>query len=259
MLFFLTSLSRMGFQVRYLALSLLFSVIGGFRLFQMGNLHKNIQLLLEFIKGPFLVLHFSFYILMAFLMILTAILLSMLMILLSTLNKCDQSSDQWQQLELASELESDLQDTMDWGRKWLVDFSAGKTQLVSFDWSNSTDVIDVKMDESVLQDKSSFLKMFGLTFSSELDWGYDIISIAKTASKKIGPFIHSMRFLSSEDALYLYKSTIRPCMKYSHVWAGAPSRYLELLYKLQKRICRMVGLSLATSLEPLAHCRIVAS
>ena len=46
-------------------------------------------------------------------MILTAILLSMLMILLSTLNKCDQSSDQWQQLELASELESDLQDTMD--------------------------------------------------------------------------------------------------------------------------------------------------
>ena len=93
-------------------------------------------------------------------MILTAILLSMLMILLSTLNKCDQSSDQWQQLELASELESDLQDTMDWGRKWLVDFSAGKTQLVSFDWSNSTDVIDVKMDESVLQDKSSFLILF---------------------------------------------------------------------------------------------------
>ena len=40
--------------------------------------------------------------------------------------KCDQASDLWQQLELASELESDLWDTVDWGRKWLVDFNAGK-------------------------------------------------------------------------------------------------------------------------------------
>ena len=45
-------------------------------------------------------------------------------------SKCDQASDLWQQLELASELESDLRDTVDWGRKWLVDFNAGKTQLV---------------------------------------------------------------------------------------------------------------------------------
>ena len=29
-------------------------------------------------------------------------------------SKCDQTSDMWQQLELASELESDLQDTVDW-------------------------------------------------------------------------------------------------------------------------------------------------
>ena len=42
-------------------------------------------------------------------------------------SKCDQASDLWQQQELASELESDLRDTMDWGRKWIVDFNAGKT------------------------------------------------------------------------------------------------------------------------------------
>ena len=47
-----------------------------------------------------------------------------------------------QQLELASELESDLQDTVNWGRKWLVDYNAGKTQLVSFDRSNNTGAID---------------------------------------------------------------------------------------------------------------------
>ena len=85
-------------------------------------------------------------------------------------SKCNQASDLWQQLELASELESDLRDTVDWGRKWLVDFNAGKTQLVSFDLSKNTGAIDVKMDESVLEEKSSF-KMLGLTFSSKLDWG----------------------------------------------------------------------------------------
>ena len=43
------------------------------------------------------------------------------------------------------------------------------------------------------------------------------------------------------------------------VWAGAPSYFLELLNKLQKRICRTVGPSLAASFEPLAHCQNVAS
>ena len=67
--------------------------------------------------------------------------------------KCDQASDLRQHLELGFELESDLWDTVDWGMKWLVDFSAGKTQIVLFDWSNNTGGIDVKKDESVLQEK----------------------------------------------------------------------------------------------------------
>ena len=102
--------------------------------------------------------------------------------------------------------------------------------------------------------------MLGLTFSSQLDRGPYIISTAKTASKKIGTLIRSMKFLSPEVSLCLYKSTIHLCMEYyCHVWAGAPSCYLELLEKIQKRICRIVGPSLAASLEPLAHCRNVAS
>ena len=69
-----------------------------------------------------------------------------------------------------------------------------------------------------------------------------------------------MKFLSPEVTLYLYKSTIRPCMEYCcHVRDGAPSCYLELLDKLQKWICRTVGPSPAASLEPLAHRRNVAN
>ena len=69
-----------------------------------------------------------------------------------------------------------------------------------------------------------------------------------------------MKFLSPEVGLYVYKSTIQPCMEYCyHVWTGASSCYLELIDKLQKRICRTVGPSLAASLESLVHCRNVAS
>ena len=57
-----------------------------------------------------------------------------------------------QQLELASEFESDLRDTGGLGRKWLVDFNAEKTQLVFFDLFNNTGAFDVKMDESVLEE-----------------------------------------------------------------------------------------------------------
>ena len=104
--------------------------------------------------------------------------------------------------------------TVDWGRKWLVGFNAEKTQLVPFDWSNKTGAVDVKMDGSVP-------KMLGLTFSSTLDWSSYIISNAKTATKKIGALICSI--------------------------------------KLQKWICKTVGPSLAASLEPFVYCRNVAS
>ena len=80
----------------------------------MGSLHENIQLLLKFLKTPFLVLH----------VICNIAIYAGDSILYS---KCNQLSDLWEQLELASELESDLWNTVDWSRKWLVDFNTGKT------------------------------------------------------------------------------------------------------------------------------------
>ena len=68
----------------------------------------------------------------------------------------------------SQEFESDLRDTVDWGRKWLVHFKAGKTQMVLFDRSTNSGAINVKMDGSVFEEKPSF-KILGLTFSSELD------------------------------------------------------------------------------------------
>ena len=188
MLVFFTNLSLMEFQVRYLVLFLLFSVIDGFKWFWMGSLLKNIQLMLEFLKAPFLVLHFSFYTLMTFLMMLSVILPSKLMILLSILSVIK-------------------------GKKWLVDFNTGKTQLVLFDRSNNTGSIDVKMDGPVLEEKSSF-KMLGLTIFSELHWDSYIISSAKSTSRKIGALIRSVLW-----SFYLLKLLcISKNPPYAHVW-----------------------------------------
>ena len=69
----------------------------------------------------------------------------------------------------------------------------------------------------------------GLSFSSKLNWGSYIISIAKTVPKKMGTLNRSVKFLSTEVALYLYRFTKRrPCMEYyCHVCAGAPNCYLN--------------------------------
>ena len=233
MLIFFTKLGLMEFQVRYLALFLLFSVIGSCEWLWMGSIHKNIELI-------------------TVLMMLSLILLSMVMILLSFLSVirhliCGNNLNWLLNLNL-------IYETM-----WFINLNAGRTQLVSFEESNNTGPIDVKMSGSVLEEKSSF-KMLGLTFSPKSDWGSDIISIAKTVSKKLGALIFSMMFLSTEVALYIYKSTICPCMKYCcHVWVNDPSCYLELSDKLQNRICRTVGPSLAATLEPLPHRRNVTS
>ena len=65
-------------------------------------------------------------------------------------------------------LKSDLLDTIDWGKKRFVNFYDGKNNIDSFDRSNNSGVIDLKMDGSVLEEESSF-KILGVSFSSKLD------------------------------------------------------------------------------------------
>ena len=82
-------------------------------------------------------------------------------------SKCNRVSDLWLQLELASEVESEQRDNVEWDRKWLTDFNAAKSQLISFERYSNSGAIDAKMDESVLEKKSSF-KILGLSFF--LNW-----------------------------------------------------------------------------------------
>ena len=81
-------------------------------------------------------------------------------------SKCDQSSDLGQQVDLVSEFESNQQDILNKVTKLLVDFNDRKTQIASFDQSNNTGVIDVKMNRSVVEEKSSFKGCVNYIFAS---------------------------------------------------------------------------------------------
>ena len=146
----------------------------------MGSLHKNIQLLLEFLKAPFLVLHFSYHALMTFLMILSVILLSMLMILpvLSVIRHLFRGNNFNWPLDLNL-----IYETLWTGVRSGLLISV----LEKLKWFRLTGVITLvllmwKWMHLFLRKRSCF-KMMGLTFSPKLDWGSYIISIAKTAPK----------------------------------------------------------------------------
>ena len=100
--------------------------------------------------------------------------------------KCDQVSDLWQQLVLASELESDLRDTAYWSRKWFVDFNAAKIQLVLFEQSNNTGAIDAKINGSVLEEKSSF-KMVGCLSLLNRTRALKLSLLLKLSPRKLEP------------------------------------------------------------------------
>ena len=127
----------MEFQVRYLVLFLLFSVIDSFELFWVEILHKNIQLMLEFLKALF-----------------NDVLDNVICNIVVKGSKIEKMFIKF----------------------YNIDFNIGKTQLILFDPSNNNGYIDMEMDGSVLEEKSSH-----------------IICIAKVASKETGALIHSMR------------------------------------------------------------------
>ena len=126
-------------------------------------------------------------------------------------------------------------------------------QLFSFDrYHNSSlnyfGAIDVKIDGSVLEEKSSDSETF--FFLLNLIRALASPQLLKLLSRKL---VRSMKFLSREAALYLYKSTIRPSMEYCfHTWACAHNCFLNILNKLQKRVYRIVGPSLVASLLGLS-------
>ena len=123
-----------------------------------------------------------------------------------------------------------------------------KSQFFLFDFG----AIDYEMDGSVFE-KNDLLRCLD---PSLVNWigAVTLSLLLKAVSKKYGPLICSVKFLS-QVALDLYKSTIQLCMEYwCHVWTGALNFYLHISDKQLKQVCSNAGLSLVASFELLTRC-----
>ena len=138
----------------------------------------------------------------------------------------DKTKSIFDKVELAADLEVDLRSVVEWGNRWLVSFNAAKTKLLSINCFRDPFLPSVMMNGKELPENDQF-RLLGLTISKDLNWNHYIKSIAMSASKKVGSLYRAKNFLSQKSLLYLYKSSIRPCIEYCcHIWAGASNEYL---------------------------------
>ena len=143
----------------------------------------------------------------------------------------------WQQLKLASELKSDLQDTVDWGMKWLVDFKAGKTQLVLFDQSNITGGIMLKW-LGLLFSKNHLLRSRSCRSLLNLIGALTLSQLVKLPPKKLESWFVLWSFF--------LQRLLCISINLSHDLAWN-------IFVMSGQVRRTVGPSLAASLEPLVH------
>ena len=105
------------------------------------------------------------------------------------------------------------------------------------------------MNRSVLEEKCH-IRCWDFILPSKSEWDFYTVSVSKTASKKIEALIRSVKFLFLVF-IFFYKSTIQLCMEcLCHVWVYTSSRYIDVLDKLQKPICRAIVPSLMPTLKP---------
>jgi Reverse transcriptase (RNA-dependent DNA polymerase)/Endonuclease-reverse transcriptase len=172
------------------------------------------------------------------------------------------SSSQHQELRfnVTSSLNSDINAICQWGIDNLVEFNSCKTQSFFVSRKKDQNFPPVFMSNNPLTRNNS-LSVLGLDISSNLSWHSHVVSIAKSASKKLGFLFRARRYFSSEQLLTLYKSQVRPTLEYcSHIWGGAPKSTLRLLDIVQKRAIRLINNpNLTDSLQSLTHRRAVAA
>ena len=144
------------------------------------------------------------------------------------------------------------------GKDNLVSFNQSKTKQAVISRKRNQNFPAVLTNGDELDTSASFTQL-GLSLSSNLTWKTHIHSLAKHASQKLGFLARARGFFSSSHLLSIYKSQIRPSLKYcSHVWGGAPKSTLCLLDKVQSKAIRLINNpNLTKSLQPLSHRRLV--
>lgn len=162
--------------------------------------------------------------------------------------------------EMVGSLNGDLVMIDKWGVDNRVTFNARKTQTCLLSHRNHQDPIDLTMSGSVLTGSSN-MDILGVSMNSKVLWGDHIVGVARDASRRLGFLRRCKKYFSPQNLVVIYKAYIRPRLEYnSHLWAGAPSSYLMLIDRIQRRAIRLIGDSRITNkLDSLEHRRNVGA
>ena len=156
-------------------------------------------------------------------------------------------------------LTSDLSLISKWGKENLVVFNASKTQFLHLSTRHDLPQnYQLTFNDTQLTPSSS-LQILGVSFSRDLSWKEHIISLAKSASKKLGVLYRLRNYFSPSQLLSLYRGLVRPCMEYSsHVWGASP--HTSILDKVELKAFRLIASPpLTNNLQSLSLRRNVAS
>ena len=123
----------------------------------------------------------------------------------TTLYRC--TSTDVDDVKAASDLSSDLEQIVQWGKDWFVTFNASKTKLVTFHHKkNDPSFNPVHMDSSFLEEAPCLERLLGLKLTPDLKWNSYIQSVAMETGRMVGSFFRSKKYLTLSAILYLYKT-----------------------------------------------------
>ena len=158
-----------------------------------------------------------------------------------------------------SQINADIKKIVEWGSVNKVQFNVQKTQATTLTRKSHVGLPTVEMEGHPIVESPS-VKLLGININNNMSWHDHVISIAKTASQKLGVLFRCRKLYTPEQLLLLYKAQIRPSLEYcSHVWGCAPKHSLKLLDSIQKRAIRLIDApNLTKDLHSLEHRRRVA-
>ncbi|VEN47725.1 unnamed protein product [Callosobruchus maculatus] len=157
------------------------------------------------------------------------------------------------------DLTADIKAIVEWGLANKVQFNVQKTQATTLTKKSHDGLPTVEMEGHPIVESPS-VKLLGININNNISWHDHVVSIANTASQKLGVSFRCRKLYTPEQLLLLYKAQIRPLLEYySHVWGCAPKHSLKLLDTIQKKAIRLIDTpNLTKDLHSLEHRRRVA-
>ena len=155
--------------------------------------------------------------------------------------------------KVQQEVEIELNQISEWLKIDKLSLNIKKTHFIVFTNKNVLKpVLQISIDGHKI-DETDRTKFLGVVIDSKLTWKHHISYITVKIAKGIGVITKARKLLDKDTLITLYYTFIYPYLCYcNHVWGNTYVIYLEKLYRMQKKIVRIMhGVKPRTHTKPL--------